>query len=544
MRSDQVIGRYRLQERLSTGAGLVSGFDVQLWRGYDEVLDRAVTIRLLRADDPRAAAFLGAAQAAALVDDERLLRVLDVIRVPPTDTDPAFVGVVAEWCDGRPLVDVLAARPAGVLSVTRALDITSQVARTLARARTSNVAHGRLRPSAVLVTEAGDVRVRGLAVDAALFGLSLPDAAPEQADVDALGCLAYLLTTGTWPGTLRVDVPDAPRAKDTCLPPSQVRAGVPRAVDDVVARSVASAARPRDVTRVPDSGAFATMVQATLDHLAPVTTTLAPAPVSRPVRTARRLLGVLLAVVVLAIVGFAGWLLARPSTSASTAAPKQDAMLTASAQAAPTAKAGDAVVTYPVVEAHSFDPLGPRYLKRQTDKALRAENESMAANAIDQDPGNAWLTKRYATSAVGDKGGVGLVVDLGQSRAIQGITLGLVGAGSDIDVRVADSVAPDPAQWTEFASATAASDTVSLRSPRPVTGRYVLVWFTRLPVGDRIAGQYQGGVRSIVVTNGAVSDALSSVTAPMAPAPAPSPTVSATTATPSATSPGPVMIGQ
>ena len=40
------------------------------------------------------------------------------------------------------------------------------------------------------------MRVRGLAVDAALFGLSLPDAAPEQADVDALGCLAYLLTTG------------------------------------------------------------------------------------------------------------------------------------------------------------------------------------------------------------------------------------------------------------------------------------------------------------------------------------------------------------
>lgn len=501
MAGNRVGGRYRFEERLSTGTGLASSVDVQLWRAYDEVLDREVTVRLLRSDDPRVPAFLGAAQAAALVDDERLLRVLDITRVPASK-GPEFVGVVAEWGQGRTLMELLSERSTP-FGITRALSIVTQVARTLASGQAAHVAHGRLRPSSILITEAGDVRVRGLAVDAALFGSSLPDATPEQADVDALGCCTYLLTTGYWPGTLRVGAPDAPRAKDQCLPPSQVRANVPRAIDDVVARSVASASRPRDVVRVPDSAAFATMVSATLDHLAPVTTTIAPLPVSAPVRVTRRILAVVAVVAALAVVTVVGALLARPSSSATSASPRDEAMLTASAQAATAKAAGDVVVTYPLVEAHSFNPLGPKYIKSPSPQTLQTENESMAANVLSGDATKAWLTRRYPSAEVGTKGGVGLVVDLGEQRSIQEVTLGLVGSGSDIDVRVADSVAPDPQQWTPFATASGTSDSVVLRSPKPVTARYVLVWFTRLPVGQRIGGQYQGGVRTIAVSNGA-----------------------------------------
>ncbi|MSW43287.1 MAG: hypothetical protein F2836_00820, partial [Actinobacteria bacterium] len=47
--------------------------EVVLWRGFDEVLARDVSIRLLPQDDPRATAVIAAAQASALVEDRRLL---------------------------------------------------------------------------------------------------------------------------------------------------------------------------------------------------------------------------------------------------------------------------------------------------------------------------------------------------------------------------------------------------------------------------------------------------------------------------------------
>jgi hypothetical protein len=40
-----------------------------------------------------------------------------------------------------------------------------------------------------------------------------------------------------------------------------------------------------------------------------------------------------------------------------------------------------------------------------------------------------------------------------------------------------------------------------MRSPRPVNGRYVLIWFTQVPPAvDQGTGVYQGGVRSAVVS--------------------------------------------
>ena len=79
--------------------------------------------------------------------------------------------------------------------------------------------------------------------------------------------------------------------------------------------------------------------------------------------------------------------------------------------------------------------------------------------------------------------------------------MNLVGAGSGIDVRVADRIYPDPALWTPLAAAFAPRDRIDLRAPRPVTGRYVLVWFTQVPPAvDQGTGVYQGGVRSVVVS--------------------------------------------
>ena len=65
----------------------------------------------------------------------------------------------------------------------------------------------------------------------------------------------------------------------------------------------------------------------------------------------------------------------------------------------------------------------------------------------------------------------------------------------NIDATTADTL------WTPLATAAGANKRIKVRAPRPVTGRYVLIWFTRVPPSEDInAGVYQGGVRSVVVS--------------------------------------------
>jgi len=513
MRATEQLGRYQLLDLVTQDAGVGDRPDVYLWHAYDEVLDRAVAIRVLSDDDPRCAAVLGAAQAAAAVDDRRLLRVLDILTLPATASDPARIAVVSEWASGRNLERTIQDRGGRPFSPAEAMALVADVARALAAASTHNVSHGRLRPSSVFITDAGEVRVRGLAVDAALFG-EIPEAGVREAtdraqgDVDALGCLVYLLTTGYWPGAEPIDAPEAPRANGVVLPPSQVRAAVPRTVDDVVARSVTSAARQRGVARVVDAAAFATMVGATLDHLAPVTMTRA-VPASPGRRTARvvlvgawRLIAVVAAAALVAGIAWVGWQLVTggPSATADRASTADD-ILTSSAKPVDDQVATGIEQVYPVVKYRSYDPFGDDNGNGKPDKRKGRENDDLAVTVNDDDPETAWLTAEYTTPDLDGKEGVGLILDLGEPRDVQQVALNLVGRGSNVDVRVADRILADPALWTPLATAAGATDRINVRAPRPVTGRYVLIWFTRVPPVDDLAlGAYQGGVRSVVVS--------------------------------------------
>lgn len=510
MRATEQLGRYRLLDLVTQDEGAEGHADVYLWHGYDEVLDRPVAMRVLDADDPRCAAVLGAAQAAALVDDRRLLRVLDILDLPGTSTDPARVAVVSEWASGRNLERTIQDRHGTPFATPEALSLVAEVARAIAAGAPENVSHGRLRPSSVFITDAGEVRVRGMAVDAALFG-QLPDVPDrKQADVDALGSLVYLLTTGYWPGDAPVAAPPAPRAGDIVLPPSQVRAAVPRGVDDVIARSVMTAARARGVARVTDPAAFATMVGAALDHVAPVsTTTIRAVPPSSGGRWLRRigtwvlrLVAVLLGLALVLGLAWAGWSMVTAGSDApADGTSAVDEMLTAPARPVDDLSGSTIEQTYPIVRFRSYDPFADDDGNGKPDKRKGRESEELAVTVNDDDPDTAWLTSQYTTPDLDGKDGVGLILDLGQPQDVQQVSLNLVGAGSNLDIRVADKILPDPALWTPLASAFAPRDRIDVRSPRPVTGRYVLVWFTQVPPAvDQGSGVYQGGVRSAVVS--------------------------------------------
>jgi hypothetical protein len=487
--SEQRIGRYLLVDEVSSTAT-----GTQLWFARDEILDRPVAIRVMNADDPRAASVLGAARAAARVDDRRLLRVLDVINVPADENHPERVAIVSEWASGRTLPDIVQAD--GPLDPTTALNVVAEVAAGISAGLQRHVSHGRLRPSSVLVTDAGEVRVRGLAVDAALMGAMPADVPKEQADVDGLGAMLAYLNTGLWPGSPEVHLPPTPQHNGVPLAPSQIHANVPRAIDDVVARSLRSATRPKGVTNVSDATAFAAIARSALAQAAPVSR--GPRPYST---TLRKLVGVVLAAAAVVVIGFVGFTLinsADPVLAPASEVEEVDILtLTQTPSTSAPDEPGD--VVYEIVKGRSFDPFGDDNNDGKPDRRKGRENNKDRGLAIDGDVSTLWLTDRYDSADLDGKPGVGYIADLGEPQTIRSITVLLNRPGADVQIAVASEIFADPDLWTPFADVRVSSDEVTVRSPRPVEGQYVLVWFTRLPADPDASRAYQGGIADIII---------------------------------------------
>jgi hypothetical protein len=143
------------------------------------------------------------------------------------------------------------------------------------------------------------------------------------------------------------------------------------------------------------------------------------------------------------------------------------------------------------VTARDFDPQG-------TDGS---ENAAEAPLAVDHNPSTAWTTSRYDQQfgPGGLKTGVGLVLDLHGSHRVSEVDLTAVGAPTSVSIYVSpsdptDLVGQSVVGHTEL---TGIRGTVSLA--QPATGRYVVVWLTRLPA---VPGGFRGGIADVVVKGG------------------------------------------
>jgi hypothetical protein len=205
----------------------------RFWRATDQILARNVAVHVLADSDPRSDALLTAARTSALVTDAHLLRVLDAAH------EDGMVYVVNEWGSGVTLDRLLAEGP---LSPRRAAWVVKEVAEAIATAHRNGVAHGRLLPETVMISEAGSVKLVGFVVDAVLRGrhqhlVTGGDAVgAHEADVLNLAGLLYAALTGRWPGTQGSSLPVAPSDHGHPLRPRQVRAGVPRPLDAICDR--------------------------------------------------------------------------------------------------------------------------------------------------------------------------------------------------------------------------------------------------------------------------------------------------------------------
>jgi hypothetical protein len=226
----------------------------------------------------------------------------------------------------------------------------------------------------------------------------------------------------------------------------------------------------------------------------PVTTTG-----SRPGRPGRSARAVVLGVVLVAGLGFAGYLLVNtgnapaPSAAARRAAPHHSGQASHPAPATRGTTAGAA-------PASTRAGAPPRVLTPASAAGFGSsggpgDNSDLAGLAIDGNRSTAWHTDWYSTARFGNLyPGTGLLLDMGRPVTVTAaaITLGR-GHGASFQVRV--GATPALSGRRPVAHAVGAGGVVHLRFTRPAHGRYVLLWFTRLPPGP--AGNFQASVYEI-----------------------------------------------
>ncbi|MFC7547852.1 serine/threonine-protein kinase [Plantactinospora sp. GCM10030261] len=250
-------GRYRLDEHLGSG-----GMSV-VWRAHDEVLDRAVAVKVLAgplASEPGARARIRAeAKAAAKLWHPHITNVYDYGEWVSPGGEPVPY-VVMELLPGQTLADRLAGGP---LPPRSAMRICAEVAGALAAAHAQNLVHRDVKPSNVMLTPSGakvlDFGIAALAGEPELdpdghrFGTPAY-LAPERllgnevvpaSDVYALGLLIYRALTNRLPWRTETTVEMLTAHVYTEPDPLPTLSGVPAPVVEVCNRCLAKSPADR-----------------------------------------------------------------------------------------------------------------------------------------------------------------------------------------------------------------------------------------------------------------------------------------------------------
>ena len=471
---DVLLARYRLVDRVGDVAGTT------VWRAYDERLRRAVSIRLAPLEADVSTRLRAAAVDASRVTDRRAVPVLDIV----DDSDLGLLVIVSEWISGTAFGDYLRSRGGEPLPPKEAATLALEVARCLATAEEAGVTHAHLSPNAVFITDSGEVRVRGLAVDQALHGIE-PAGDPRLADVHASGAVLFAGLTGRWPSRVAVEhLPSVPATGGGRTPwPSRVVVDVPADLDAITARALQTTHAPKGLGHFTD-------VSQVVEALAASLTAAPHVPAQRfrwgrlAIRVGAVVVSVAAAYALIALgINLVLGMGSSPLTVARavTAAPTPTVPVTT-----PTTPTTTGESVLPIVSVVDYDPFGD-------DKH---ENPQEAPLAIDSNPATAWHTVRYKANDLSGKPGVGLLVDLGAPRPVDAVTLHLLGNGTDLSLLATDDPTQPYTTFTRMAEVTGAGSVLTLRVPRPVTTRYLVVWLTMIPSTD---GAYQGGVSDISV---------------------------------------------
>lgn len=246
---DLVGGRYELGRQL--GAGGMA----RVYLGHDRVLDRQVAVKVLSepfASDPNfVERFRREASAAAGLNHPNIVAVYD-----RGEADGSYY-IVMEYLSGPDLKQVIRRRaplPAG-----EAIDNAQQVLAALGAAHRRDLVHRDVKPQNVMVAEDGHLKVTDFGIARAGAEADMTEAgsvigtaqylSPEQArggevtsasDCYALGIVLYEMLTGQVPFDGGPPVAVAMKqVTDPPTPPSEIEPGVPPELEAVVMRALA-----------------------------------------------------------------------------------------------------------------------------------------------------------------------------------------------------------------------------------------------------------------------------------------------------------------
>jgi serine/threonine protein kinase len=483
--------RYELSEQVASG-GMTS-----VWRGHDRVLGRDVVVKVLHpelaADPSFRARFHEEAVNAARLTHPNIVALYD------TGEQGTVAYIVMELVNGPTLREAIGRH--GPLPPSRAARLSLEVAAALDYAHQAGVCHGSLKPGNVLLADDGTVKVADFSIARAateddpgrtgevlgVDGYLAPevvrgDDADGRADVYGLGACLYEMLTARAPG---VD-------PSSTIPPRALRAGVPRDLDTIVRQAMAT--DPDDRFQTVQAMAAALSRSATGPDSAPSGELyhVPPAPAGPEVTPSRgflrhegRLLGWVLALVAVAAVLVAvGLTVAKDDLGNLFGDDNPPGSSRSQATSPPSTR-------IKVADAGSFDPDGDGQ-----------ENTNMADLAIDSDRTRGWQTEGYNQNfgAGGIKPGVGLVLDLGRPQEVAKLSLALAPTGgSQITIYGADDPAPSRLDgWTSLTDPATVTDRKSF-SLRGGSHRYLMIWFSSLPLDD--TGKYRGGVTGVSLSS-------------------------------------------
>jgi hypothetical protein len=147
----------------------------------------------------------------------------------------------------------------------------------------------------------------------------------------------------------------------------------------------------------------------------------------------------------------------------------------------------------PSLAASALRPVSARALG--TGGPGQGDNTGRAHLAIDASGATAWRSDWYATARFGNlASGTGLLLDMGRQVTVGSARI-VLGSGSGGRLQLRVGSAPALRDLRPVAQASGAGGVVRLRASGNARGRYVLLWFTRLPADQ--AGTYQASVYDI-----------------------------------------------
>jgi eukaryotic-like serine/threonine-protein kinase len=238
----QIIGKYKILQTIGSG-----GFGT-VYLAEDTWIDKKVALKVPHKQG---------VDFGELLREPRLLASLNhpnIVAILTAEKQENVFFIVMEFVPGETL-DAIIVRE-GALELSRALDYTCQICNAVEHAHRQNVIHRDLRPSNVLVTDRGLLKVADFGtsrfLEIAAHGTTVigspPYMAPEQfhgkavfaSDIYSLGVTMYQMLTGSLP----YDTPspgDLERLMrgEMQVGPKLKNPKVPKAINDIVLKAMA-----------------------------------------------------------------------------------------------------------------------------------------------------------------------------------------------------------------------------------------------------------------------------------------------------------------